>query len=207
MEIIRNLDKLSDVLTPDAIVRVQNEASNYLKQDNLFFTVLSYEQEGLTVKVEQDRPLTEKIYTFDELVFIAKDLFGRYIINEVFAHPHPYVESPAEVVNGKWVQLHMNHYEIRLKNVAFQTGIDKTNLSAWINEKRPMSRIVKAMFFNFFKVYAINDLVTNLSGEYKGYYYIKKYFGIELVERLVSLTKHKDVVITESGEDIKIFIP
>jgi len=207
MEIIKKLDKLSDVLSSDRVVRIQQEASDYLKQHNILFTVLACEQEGITVKIEQEKPLSGRIYTFEELIVTAKGLFGRYVLNEVFVHAHPYVESPAEAVDGKWVQSHMNHYKIKLKEVAFQTGIDKTNLSAWINEKRPMSRIVKAMFFNFFKVYAINDLVTTLSGEKIHFYYIKKYFGRELITRLVALSGHENAEITENGEDLKIWIP
>lgn len=43
----------------------------------------------------------------------------------------------------------MNEKGIRIKQIAFDTGIDRESISDWVTEKRNMSQIVKAMFYYY----------------------------------------------------------
>jgi DNA-binding Xre family transcriptional regulator len=39
---------------------------------------------------------------------------------------------------------------VKFNDLVTDTGLDKTNISAWVNGKRDMSQIVKAMFYFYF---------------------------------------------------------
>lgn len=62
-----------------------------------------------------------------------------------------------EEVTPKYVRNKMFELGVKIKNMQEDTGINKTNISAWINEIRPMSKPVKAMFYLYLQ-YKENQL-------------------------------------------------
>lgn len=60
-------------------------------------------------------------------------------------------DTPVNVVTPDWAQERMNQRKVNLKQLEKDTGIDRGNLSNWVNGKRPMSQPVKALFYYYFK--------------------------------------------------------
>lgn len=57
----------------------------------------------------------------------------------------------AQEVDTSWIAQRMEAKSLTQVEVSRQTGIDKSNISAWISGLRPMSKIVKAMFYFMLK--------------------------------------------------------
>jgi hypothetical protein len=55
------------------------------------------------------------------------------------------------VVTPGWIDRKMVEKEVRIKQIAFDTGLDRKDISGWVTGERNMSQIVKAMFFYYFK--------------------------------------------------------
>lgn len=53
-------------------------------------------------------------------------------------------------IDSTYIRSYMINNGIKSKDICNDTGLDKTNISAWINGKRPMSKIVIAMFHFYF---------------------------------------------------------
>lgn len=60
-------------------------------------------------------------------------------------------ESPATVVTPAWIDKRMIEKEVRIKQIAFDTGVDRKGISGWVTGERTMSQIVKSMFYFYFK--------------------------------------------------------
>ncbi|WP_138485409.1 helix-turn-helix domain-containing protein [Dyadobacter bucti] len=97
----------------------------------------------------------------------AKHLFTSFLQPlgvEININPIPYFESPVEVVTDAYLRHKMVEHKKRLKDLVHDTGIDKSNLSAWINGIREMSQPVKAMFYSYFE--SLNRKVTYSSEQH-----------------------------------------
>jgi hypothetical protein len=55
--------------------------------------------------------------------------------------------SPAAIVDRLWIEKKMQEKGVRIKQIAFDTGVDRTSISDWVTGKRSMGQIVKAMFY------------------------------------------------------------
>ncbi|MGQ7855201.1 helix-turn-helix domain-containing protein [Pedobacter sp. WC2501] len=59
----------------------------------------------------------------------------------------PIFPSPTSVVDAKWIDKQMRQKGIRIKQIAFEIGIDREDISNWVTGKRSIGQIVKAMFY------------------------------------------------------------
>ena len=51
------------------------------------------------------------------------------------------------IVTPEWVQKKLKEKGIQQVDICKETGIERGNLSAWVNGAKPMSQPVKAMFY------------------------------------------------------------
>lgn len=56
----------------------------------------------------------------------------------------------AKDVNPAWVLKQMDLQGISVGKIVADTGVNQSNVSCWIHNRRPMSAPVKALFFNYF---------------------------------------------------------
>lgn len=152
MNTVKNLHYLSGYLPKEKTGELEQGASLYQRHANITFKILKANKDELIVEVRQGRNAQGKYLSSKDLTARANELFSRFFPDrDIHTRPKPYHSPPPDEVSPEWVQDHMNRQKVSLKKLEKNTGIDKTNLSAWVNGTRPMSQPVKAMFYFLFK--------------------------------------------------------
>lgn len=59
--------------------------------------------------------------------------------------------SEIDKVDAEWVSNKMDDLGVTIKSICDETGLDRSNVSAWINGLRPLSKNVKILFYYYFK--------------------------------------------------------
>ena len=94
----------------------------------------------------------KKILMVTETTLIKRtqELFSKFLPqSQLVILPVTFRPSPASAVTPAWLDQKMNEKGIRIKQIAFDTGIDRESISDWVTGKRNMSQIVKAMFYYY----------------------------------------------------------
>lgn len=152
MKIIKNLDKLSGMLQPADLKALDAAAAVHQKQSNISFTIT--EVSGNTLSVETEQGKTGGNYTrYRTLVKRTHEVFDRFLPAGLSLEVHPveFVESPAAAVTPEWIGRQMQEKEVKIRQIAFDTDLERKDISGWVTGERQMSRIVKAMFYYYFK--------------------------------------------------------
>ena len=152
MSTIINIEKLQNVIDETNLAKLDASATVHKKQSNIEFTILMVEDNVLTVATEQGKTGSGKYANLKTLIKRTHEVFDNFLPSsfKLEVQPTEYLESPAATVTPNWINKKMQEKEIRIKQIAFDTGIDRTDLTAWINGVKPMSQIVKAMFYYYF---------------------------------------------------------
>lgn len=169
MSAIKNLHRLQKTgANEDQLEALQVAAAQFQRHANITFKVLEVDSgtveignpstgetthksrvDVIVVEARQGKNSLNKYLSDKELIERAKGLFGRFY-KEVHVRPKPYQSPLVDVVNPQWLQQQLNQHKVSLKQLEKDTGIDKSNLSNWVNGNRPMSQPVKAMFYYYF---------------------------------------------------------
>lgn len=151
MNTIKNVHLLADLLPADEIDKLEQAAHLYKRHANITFKILKVRDNELILEVRQEKNFAGKYLNRSELSERTKDLFGtRFTDRTIHTRPIPYTVPRADQVTPEWIKERMNAKKISIKRIVQDTGLDKTNISAWVNGTRPMSQIVKALFFRYF---------------------------------------------------------
>lgn len=147
------------VITKGAFAPINIEIVNKLKKSidlhkrhsRIYFTIVK-DEETLIVRVRQTRPPNGNIATKEQLIEIGTEVYSDYANGrKIIIHTDPYVESPVEVVNAEWIKNKMNKNKIGLKGLVEAFGISKPDISAQINNHKPIGQRSKAMYYYYFK--------------------------------------------------------
>lgn len=159
MNTIKNIHKIVDLLDQDDLNKLESGAALHKRHSNIEFKIISVDEKftvlgklnEIIVSAVQGKSLSENYADSKTLIDRTKELFKpffpKYAIN---VQPATYNEAIVEVVTPEWIKEQQLKKGVRIKDIIIDTGIDKTNLSAWINGVRPMSQPVKAMFYFYF---------------------------------------------------------
>lgn len=154
MSTIKNIHKISPLLSESDLSKLEAGAAQHKRYSNIEFKVLDVDQDPdkrLYLKVNQGKHLSENYQDLKGLVKLTKDLFARFFLDySIHVHPTPFIQPKPNVVTSEWIEKRMLETGTRIVDMEKQTGIPKASLSAWINSKKPMSNIVKAMFYYYF---------------------------------------------------------
>jgi hypothetical protein len=152
MELIKNSDLLRGILDDTAIKELNGAAAVHLKHSNIEFTVVGIEDDVLKVSTEQGKT-NGKYANHKTLIKRTGEVFDKYLPSgyKLSVEPTEFEESPAMVVTAQWLDRKMLEKEVRIKQIAFDTGLDRKDIAGWVSGERTMSQIVKAMFFFYFK--------------------------------------------------------
>jgi hypothetical protein len=128
-------------------------AGMYAANANITFKILKKPKDDeILVEVTQGKNQSNKYQDSKGLIKRTKDLFGRFFPDHrIHVRPVVFIESPVHEVTPEWIEKRMNQTGTSIKILEGETGIAKSNLSAWINGIRTMSQPVKAMFYYKFK--------------------------------------------------------
>lgn len=148
MSNIENLSLLSGLVSPEKIIKLEAAAARHKQQSNISFAIRSVGDQVIEVLAVQGEKASGTYASEATLVKRTQDLFNKFpsaITIHVVAETH--LPSPASLVDVSWIEKKMNERGVRIKQIAFDTGIDRESIADWVNGKRGMSQIVKAMFY------------------------------------------------------------
>lgn len=151
MNNIKDIHKLAGLISPIDLEILDEAAALHKKNSNITFKVIKVTDNEFQIRTEQGKHLSENYADAKLLVQRTKELFSFFGINKTLhVHPVPYVQSRTDIVNPKWVTENMIINGVKIKDIANETGIEKSDISGWINGEKPMSQAVKAMFYYYF---------------------------------------------------------
>lgn len=139
-------------LPSDKLQTLHTRADLHRRYSSLTFKVVDCTPGKITVQVVQEKSHNENYFDTKRLVEIVRETFGDLAEWEtIHAKPIPYRPAPTEIVTPEWIREQMGKHGLKVKPMALELGIDATSLSAFKNGVRPMSGVVKAMFYYYFK--------------------------------------------------------
>lgn len=148
MSIILGIDIIHSDLTEADLSSLDKAAEKQQSQSNITFTVLQAENGVLEIETAQGETKSGKYASEAALITRTKEVFEKFFPGfKMRVNPVTFVPSPASVVTVAWLEKKMLQKGIRIKQIAFETGIDRASVSDWVTGKRSMSQIVKAMFY------------------------------------------------------------
>lgn len=150
MSSIQNINLLETLLSSEKILKLDQAARRHQEQSNTNFNIRSAGEKTLEVETAQGETASGKYATEATLIKRTEDLFRKYLPDYMIrVCPESFQASPASVVNSAWIDKMMQQKGIRIKQIAFDTGIDRESVSDWVTGKRSMSQIVKALFYYY----------------------------------------------------------
>jgi hypothetical protein len=149
MTTIKNIHLLD--LPDQAREKLEAGAALHRRMSNITFKITEVTEGAIAVKVIQGKHLSENYADKKSLVTLTRDLFERFFPDKKI-HPQaiPFKANPVTEIDAKWVKQRMQTFDVGVTDIVNDTGVDKTNISAWANGTRPMSQPVKAMFYHYF---------------------------------------------------------
>jgi len=150
MSIIISIDKLAPQIPQEQISKLETAAARHLKESSIAFSI-KYSDENVTeIECRQEENRSGNYATEATLIKRTRELFGKFLPqSELIILPVTFRPSPASLVSPAWLDQKMNEKGIKIKQIAFDTGIDRESISDWVTGKRKMSQIVKAMFYYY----------------------------------------------------------
>lgn len=152
--VVKNVHRFEGLLSDEAYKSLNIKARQYYNQFNISFKILELNTVDQYLLVETRQGKNPNDQYCDEKNLIDKtqstfsDLFPDY---KIICRTKIYHKPPVDEVTPKWLQETMTKKRISSKQIRELTGIDKSNISSWINGGRPMSQPVKSMFYFMFK--------------------------------------------------------
>ncbi len=152
MSVIKNIEALT-FLDAQQTETLEQRALLHRRFSNIEFKVLEY-VDNVVIRVTQGKNHSGNQFDNKRLHEITVELFEGIALPDgakLQTRPIPYKEAPTEVVTSEWLQNEFASAGVSLKQVADDTGIDITSLSAFRAAKKPISGVTKAALFYYFK--------------------------------------------------------
>ncbi len=151
MSNIENLVKLKNIIPEEKILKLEAAAARHKAQSNISFTIDSISDKILEVSTIQHETSSGKYASEPTLIKRTEDVFNKILPEfKLVVSAHTHLPSPAIIVTPSWIDQKMLQKGVRIKQIAFDTGLDRESISDWVTGKRSMSQLVKAMFFFYF---------------------------------------------------------
>jgi len=147
---IKNIHLVND-LEPDVIEKMNYAAVMHRKHSRITFKIVEYSATEIIIRVVQDKNPNGNQFEQKRLIEIVHETFDQFFPGrKIKVHPIPYSESPVDQVDSKWIEEKMLATGTKLKDIAKDTGLNKTQLSALVNGQKPLSQVTKALFYYYF---------------------------------------------------------
>lgn len=148
MPIIAGLEKLNNLLEADQLNALDKSAEIHKSQSNIQFTIKALVDNKLLLEASQSETRSKKYATEATLIKRAHEVFDKWFpAIELDIEPTTFGLTPTSVVTPLWLEKKMKEKDVRIKQIAFDTGVDRESIADWVSGKRSMSQIVKAMFY------------------------------------------------------------
>ena len=150
MSSIQNINLLDTILDTDKIIKLDKAASRHQEQSNTNFSIRLVGDKTIEIATVQGETSSGKYATEATLIKRTEDLFRKHLPHyKITVSPETFQASPASVVTIAWIEKMMLQKGVRIKQIAFDTGVDRESVSEWVTGKRSMSQIVKALFYYY----------------------------------------------------------
>lgn len=151
MSTIAGIEKLNRQLNEEQIEQLNRAAERHQTESNIAFSIRYADDQVVEIESRQEENRSGKYATEATLIKRTQDLFSKALSGfQLVILPVTYLPSPATAVTPAWLEQKMEQKGLRIKQIAFDTGIDRESISDWVTGKRKMSQIVKAMFYFYF---------------------------------------------------------
>ena len=150
---IKFLNKLSEVLPVEVLVKLDEGAGLHRRFSNIEFRVIDVDDESrmLTIQTKQGKHVAENFADEKMLIKQTKDLFSPALKGwKIYVQATAHKESPVTLVDPAWIQKKMDETGAVLKDLESDMGIEKSNISPWLSGAKPLSQVAKAMFYYYF---------------------------------------------------------
>jgi len=148
MSIILGLEKLNESLNSEEMEQLEKAALIHKNQSNIEFCILGLDENTISVETTQGETRSGKYANQTTLVKRTMEVFEKSLPEiSIQVEAMPFLPNPTSVVNTLWLEKKMKEKGVRIKQIAFETGVDRDSISDWVTGKRAMSQIVKAMFY------------------------------------------------------------
>ena len=148
--------------------RLEAGAALYKRFDNLTFKVKQYKDGILIVEARQGKNYKRDYFSERKIVERTKKLFRElsedFCPERIHVGVIPFKEVDSDVITVDYLKEELYRLQIRIKDINNDTGLEMSNLSAWINGTRPMSNIVKNMFYYYIRY---RELIEQKKNEQK----------------------------------------
>ena len=130
-------------------------AKLYKRHSNITFKVISFTDGKKIIRVVQGKNSTEKYLDKKSLIEKTKSFFNSFSDNikfeNIIVNAIVYEDHVINTITPDYLKKELQKRNIRIKDVQIATGLETSNISAWVNGTRPMSNIVRAMFYFLLK--------------------------------------------------------
>lgn len=148
MSTIQNIRYLEPFLSIEQLITLDKAAGRHAEQSNINFKITAVADHTIQVETTQGETPSGKYASEATLVKRTEDLLKKRLPEfTIEVSANTVQPSLASVVNVPWLERKMLEKGLRIKQIAFETGIDRQSISDWVTGKRSMSQIVKAMFY------------------------------------------------------------
>jgi len=148
---IRGMEKLKQQISEEQIYQLQQKAERYQADSNINFSIKYADEQVVEITCRQDVNKSGKYATESSLIRRTNEVFGSVLQDfQIVVLPLTFLPSPTTAVTPGWLDQQMQRKGKRIKQVAYDTGLDRETISDWVSGKRSMSQIVKAMFYYYF---------------------------------------------------------
>ena len=155
---MKNIELLP--ISSEAKKRLNEFALQYKKHGHIVVEIVSFNDNRLIVRVEQkDLSPGSKHLNKTELENRVKEMFKGELPPEfkLTVSAVDFDRNDIDCIDAKWVGLRLEKYNLKAKNLAVYTGIDKSTLSILLNGNRDLTKWQKVAFYYFFKYYEVSD--------------------------------------------------
>lgn len=126
---------------------------NYRRHLSVGVDILAVTGDTVTLRVEQSRKLTDKVYEPKELIALAKDVLSHIPEGQFKYQFRPLVFKGHEMesVDGEWVKRRLKESGITQDELATAMNSDKHVISKLLSGKYGFTTAWKAAFWYYFK--------------------------------------------------------
>lgn len=131
--------------------KVIKRAELHYRYSSIIFSLNKDRRGKIFMEIKQEKSHAENYFDATRLREIGKELFNDIDLEvKIFYSSKVYQESVTDIVTPAWISSMMSELSIKGKEVAADLGIDKSVLSAAVNNHRNLSNVSKAMYYYYF---------------------------------------------------------
>lgn len=154
---MKNIDILP--ISSDAKKRISEFATQYRKMARIYIEIISFSGQRLIVRAEQKEAVNDRILTKAELTDRAREMFAGEIPDDwkLTISAVNFDRRDIAAVDSAWINANMARLDLKPKDIASHTGLDKSSISLYLSGGRDMSKLTKVAFYYFFKYYEMTN--------------------------------------------------